>query len=219
MFLPTGEGEIVAKELGTGGTRQTRPFLWLGNLPCLDLVNTEAVSEGEPVDMLAGFADLLAWLQEAGVVTESAARAAQDRGKAETGAVFREALALRSSLRRMVERLTEGKGPTDEQLEVINRVLAERPTHQKLVRKGKDYSLAPVPERESAMQLLAPLAESAAWLLAEGDLALLRRCENPKCVLYFYDVTRNGRRRWCSMAACGSRAKAAAYYQRQRGGR
>lgn len=211
----------MVKESGTGSALQEQSFLWLANLPCLDLVNTEVMSDGVPVDKLASFSDLLAWLREAGVVTEAAARQLQERldGRTEASTVFRQALALRSSLRRMAERLTEGKGPTDEQLEVINRVLAERPTHQKLVRKGKDYSLALVPERESAMQLLTPLAESAAWLLAEGDLTLLRRCENPKCVLYFYDITRNGRRRWCSMAGCGSRAKAAAYYQRQRGGR
>jgi predicted RNA-binding Zn ribbon-like protein len=138
-------------------------------------------------------------------------------GKGETAALFRQAISLRSHLRRMAERLAEGKGPSDEQVEAINRILAERPTHQRLVRKGKGFSLTLVPERESALQLLAPVAESAAWLLEQGNLELLRRCENPECVLYFYDITRNGGRRWCSMAACGSRAKAAAYYERQRG--
>lgn len=211
----------MAKEGGTGSARQQQSFLWLGNLPCLDLVNTEVVSDGVPVDKLASFSDLLAWLREAGLVTEQVMRPGQDRlvSRTEASATFRQALALRSSLRRMVGRLTTGKGPTDEQLEVINRVLSERPTHSKLVRKGKGFTLALVPERDSAMQLLTPLAESAAWLLAEGDLSLLRHCDNPKCVLYFYDTTRNGRRRWCSMAGCGSRAKAAAYYRRRRGSR
>lgn len=211
----------MAKESGTGSAQQQQSFLWLGNLPCLDLVNTEVVSDGVPVDKLASFSDLLAWLREAGLVTEQVVRPVRDRvvGRTEASATFRQALALRSSLRRMAERLTAGKGPTDEQLEVINRVLSERPTHPKLVRRAGGFTLALVPERDSAMQLLAPLAESAAWLLAEGDLSLLRHCENPKCVLYFYDTTRNGSRRWCSMAGCGSRAKAAAYYQRQRDGR
>jgi predicted RNA-binding Zn ribbon-like protein len=211
----------VVKESGTGGARQGQQFLWLGNLPCLDLVNTEAVSDGVPVDKLTGFGDLVAWLQEAGVITESGARQAEERlkGQAEGNAVLRQALALRSNLRRMAERLTNGRGPTDEQLEAINRLLAERPTHAKLVRRAGEWTLTQVPERESAMQLLVPLAESAAWLLAEGNRSLLRRCENPRCVLYFYDTTRNGRRRWCSMAGCGSRAKAAAYYRRQRGER
>lgn len=189
----------------------------LGNLPWLDLVNTEALSEGEPVDRLSSYGDLLAWLESAGLMAEANTRAPRER--TEAAAVFRQAITLRAHLRRMAERLTEGKSPTDEQLDAINRILAERPTHPKLIRKARGFSVTLVAERESPLQLLAPVAESAAWLLEQGKLELLRRCENPKCVLYFYDTTRNGARRWCSMAGCGSRAKAAAYYERQRVGR
>jgi predicted RNA-binding Zn ribbon-like protein len=210
---------MTARGSGTGGADKERSFLILGNLPCLDLVNTEAMSEGEPVDMLAGFPDLVAWLGEAGVLAEGAARTARERweGRSEATAAFRQALVLRASLRQMVGRLAEGKGATQEQVESINRVLAERSAYRQLIRKGKGYTSTLVSERESAMHLLVPVAESAAWLLEQGDLALLRRCEDPRCILYFYDTTRNGRRRWCSMAGCGSRAKAAAYYRRKRG--
>jgi predicted RNA-binding Zn ribbon-like protein len=61
----------------------------------------------------------------------------------------------------------------------------------------------------------------AAWLAADDYLRLLRsgahsirRCEQPSCMLYFYDTT--GRRRWCSMAGCGNRAKAQRHYARRR---
>jgi len=40
------------------------------------------------------------------------------------------------------------------------------------------------------------------------------RCQNPACVLWFFDTTRNGTRRWCSMAVCGNRAKARRHYDR-----
>ena len=205
----------------TAGREERHSFLILGNLSCLDLVNTEAMSAGEPVDMLEHFGDLVDWLLEAGVVAEPAARAARERweGKAEAAAAFRQALALRASLRQMVERLSEGKAATEEQVEAINRVLAERPAYRQLVRKGKGFVTTLASEREAAAHLLAPVAESAAWLLEHGDFSLLRRCENPRCILYFYDTTKNGRRRWCSMAGCGSRAKAAAYYRRTRAGR
>lgn len=211
----------MAKDATTGGTHQDHGFLLFGNLPWLDLVNTEAISEGEPVDLLAGFGDLVAWLQDAGVISDLVARAACERldGKPEGSALLRQALSLRSHLRRMAQRLTEAKSPTDEQVEAINRVLAERPTYQRLVRKTRGFEVIQELERESAIQLLSPVAESAAWLLEQGKVELLRRCENPSCVLYFYDTSRNGGRRWCSMAACGSRAKAAAYYERQRSGR
>lgn len=200
-------------------TADQSEFLLLGNLLCLDLVNTEAVDDGRPVDLLSGFADLLAWLVRAGGTNEASLRTAPKRGtgRSEGAAAFRQAVALRGSLRQMADRLVKGKPPSDSQLELINQVLAEGSSYRRLMRTGKGFSSAMVPERDSAVQLLVPVAESAAWLLEHGDLRLLRRCENPRCVLYFYDTTRNGRRRWCSMAGCGSRAKAAAYYRRKRG--
>jgi len=66
-------------------------------------------------------------------------------------------------------------------------------------------------------QLLAAIAASAAQLLGGDDLSLVKACQNPQCVLFFYDTTKNHARRWCSMAACGNRAKVAAHYQRARG--
>jgi hypothetical protein len=42
----------------------------------------------------------------------------------------------------------------------------------------------------------------------------IRRCAHEACVLHFFDTSRNGTRRWCSMAACGNRAKASRHYAR-----
>ena len=44
----------------------------------------------------------------------------------------------------------------------------------------------------------------------------IRRCAGHGCVLRFYDGSRGGRRQWCSMAACGNRAKARRHYERAR---
>jgi predicted RNA-binding Zn ribbon-like protein len=38
-------------------------------------------------------------------------------------------------------------------------------------------------------------------------------------LLHFYDTTKSGTRRWCSMAVCGNRAKAARHYERAKTGR
>jgi predicted RNA-binding Zn ribbon-like protein len=35
-------------------------------------------------------------------------------------------------------------------------------------------------------------------------------------VLHFFDVSKNGTRRWCSMSGCGNRAKARRHYARSR---
>ncbi len=71
------------------------------------------------------------------------------------------------------------------------------------------------------------MANEPAWrpaVMAAADLldllhqapGRIRSCQHPDCVLWFYDTTRNGTRRWCSMAVCGNRAKARRHYDRTR---
>jgi predicted RNA-binding Zn ribbon-like protein len=196
------------------------PFIFVANLLGLDFVNTEPVLAGERVDLLGDPGDLVRWLREAGVLSADAARLAVARwdGSAEGRSVFREALRLRSALRAGAERLAAGKPVGSGMVEEVNRVLASRSSYPRLVRAGKGYASRLEPVSASPLHLLVPVAESAAWLLEHGDGSLVRRCEGTGCVLLFYDTTRNKSRRWCSMAGCGSRAKAAAYYRRSRGG-
>ncbi|HEX8403835.1 MAG TPA: CGNR zinc finger domain-containing protein, partial [Duganella sp.] len=43
------------------------------------------------------------------------------------------------------------------------------------------------------------------------------QCEHPECILWFYDRTKSHKRRWCSMALCGNRYKAAQFRKRSQG--
>jgi predicted RNA-binding Zn ribbon-like protein len=45
----------------------------------------------------------------------------------------------------------------------------------------------------------------------------IRQCEGPPCAVLFVDTSRKGQRRWCSMSACGNRAKAAGFRAREKG--
>jgi predicted RNA-binding Zn ribbon-like protein len=58
------------------------------------------------------------------------------------------------------------------------------------------------------------VVESAADALVLGELARVRRCADGRCPRVFFDATKNGRRRWCDMATCGNRAKAARHRQK-----
>ncbi|HEX6097433.1 MAG TPA: CGNR zinc finger domain-containing protein, partial [Thermoanaerobaculia bacterium] len=60
------------------------------------------------------------------------------------------------------------------------------------------------------------LARAAATFLSTADPSRIRRCGGTNCILYFYDATKSGTRRWCSMAGCGNRMKAALHYQRSK---
>jgi predicted RNA-binding Zn ribbon-like protein len=63
---------------------------------------------------------------------------------------------------------------------------------------------------------LAAVAEPRVALIAAGDTASLRICANDGCRWVFHDTSPTGRRRWCSMASCGNRAKAARHRARKR---
>jgi predicted RNA-binding Zn ribbon-like protein len=64
--------------------------------------------------------------------------------------------------------------------------------------------------------LLLPIAEAIGDLVCGKDFTLVRQCEGPTCTLWFHDVSKGHARRWCSMAVCGNRAKAAAHRARTR---
>ncbi|MFF9497390.1 CGNR zinc finger domain-containing protein [Streptomyces flaveolus] len=54
-----------------------------------------------------------------------------------------------------------------------------------------------LPARQAAQDYLRLLTERP---------ERIRACGNPECIPHFYDVSKNGTRRWCSMAGCGNRA-------------
>jgi len=59
-----------------------------------------------------------------------------------------------------------------------------------------------------------PVAHYAANFFATADYSAIRKCENPTCILFFYDTSKNHSRRWCSMELCGNRSKVAAFRER-----
>jgi predicted RNA-binding Zn ribbon-like protein len=69
--------------------------------------------------------------------------------------------------------------------------------------------------REEARRVRFAVAADAVALLADAArLGRLHRCPGRDCGWVFLDTS--GRRRWCSMATCGSREKMRRMYQRKR---
>lgn len=54
---------------------------------------------------------------------------------------------------------------------------------------------------------LWPVILAAANLVTSPDMSRLRVCADADCGWFFVDRSRNGLRRWCSMADCGTKAK------------
>ena len=77
-----------------------------------------------------------------------------------------------------------------------------------------------VPGHEAVGRIDALGVGVTRWKLGQrvGAGFLAGRCgECPSCRWLFLDTSRNGRRRWCSMATCGSRIKARRHYAHKTG--
>jgi predicted RNA-binding Zn ribbon-like protein len=190
----------------------------VGNHRCLDFVNTELIERGRRVDRLQDFADLVGWLEQARVLSAAQAKQILLRwGQTSKGAgALAEARAFRRVLREMADGIVHNKRPSTLVLNKINALLRHRTADVALVRTRHGFERRVSFQPRDLVHLLVPVAESASDLLCNGDLALILKCENPHCILYFYDATKNHGRRWCSMSVCGNRMKVAAHYRRRR---
>ena len=69
----------------------------------------------------------------------------------------------------------------------------------------------------SADSALGLVLAHVARAMIDGSWARLKICPGRDCDWAFYDHSRNGSSRWCSMSICGGREKARAHYRRTRG--
>jgi len=181
--------------------------LLIADHPALDLLNTEAGKGGQYVDFWGSWDDVARWLARCGIdAGEAGDQAARD-------GLLRDARELRSIARELVERRKKGEQGNPDR---INRYLAAMQSAPVLEWGEDGPRLARRLPAPSPRQALGQVAESVAQLLATGQFEYVRQCEHPDCVLWFYDRTKSHRRRWCSMALCGNRHKAAEFRKRTR---
>lgn len=182
---------------GYGGT-----YKLIGGRPSLDFVNTISWPETEREhDWLALPENVRRWF------------AAMDlpfpRGKAVDLAPLYKA---RQLLTRVLRPVAHDTPTSDAAIAELSRMVAK--AYQ--LREIEPRTLAwHWPEPSSASEALAPILLDAAELVTAADHERLRYC--PSCDWLFEDQTRNGQRRWCDMADCGSRDKARRYYRRTKG--
>lgn len=188
--------------------RRGVPALFLAGHPALDFVNTRMRVNQETIDVLQSDEDVLAWLEQARLSVPSATV------KTEPRALLRSARRLRENIRTLLEKRKAGKRGDPS---VLNTFLAAGQSYSRVVwTAGQPPRIESVRQQNTAVSLLAPVAEAAAQLLATSNFKLVKRCEDEACVLWFADQTKSHRRRWCSMDVCGNRHKVAAYRARQR---
>ncbi|MFD5322972.1 CGNR zinc finger domain-containing protein [Streptomyces sp. NPDC127092] len=173
----------------------TDPRPLTGEPVSLDLLNTRWMADGVRQDLLTDTDGLAVWLAANGLEGRFTADAA----------TLRHTLAARDALAALVDRPGDA-GATA----AVDAVLGHGRIRATLTTEG------PGEEAE-----FADPAHGPGWIAARDYLDLLRAnperiraCAHEACILHFFDTSRNGTRRWCSMALCGNRAKASRHYAR-----
>lgn len=175
-------------------------WYWLGGRPALDLVNTRRERWWRDVETLVTTDDVGEWLVRAELVPTP---------PRVTPALLSAAHTLREAINDAVVALGEWAPVPPEALEVIDGWLPAAHVSERLCTgpDGRPRLSAGEPA-DPARCALGSVALDAARMLGTDERDRVRVCASETCSARFYDRSRGGRRRWCSMDACGNVAKA-----------
>jgi len=220
---PTKPAEVKADTAVAAAPPASRAAILplVGGALCLDFTNT---SSGRGTEMklehLQRWPDFLAWAEHAGII-DGPARSLLERrlrgraGDAELGRI----LELREAIYGLFLSAVAGRTPPPAALARLNAILAEAMAAAEIRPAGRGFELVWPDLSRDAARLLWPMARSAAELLTGRALGRVKVCPGHGCGWLFLDRSRNGRRRWCEMEVCGSRAKMRRYHARRRADR
>ncbi|MGH1444963.1 MAG: CGNR zinc finger domain-containing protein [Cognatishimia sp.] len=192
--------------------------MFIGESPALDFLNSIASPKGKVIDWLDTETGLLDWLVKSGLCTSEELEVFKSEPRTiEQTKALHDIQEFRDAFRKFIEAMAGGDvlQPTDPFITRINAILLRgtltmqlEPSQDGTTRSG---SLTTKYQIVQPQDFLPRIAAACAKFICEANFAYVRNCEGPTCTLYFYDVSKNRKRRWCSMSVCGNRAKAAAH--------
>ena len=193
-------------------------FLFVGNHLALDFLNTKPILDGEARELLVNAAALERWLIAAEILVSAKDKAVMRvwRDSRPGELLVEELIAFRERLRAAVFRIEAEQLPGRAFLDEVTLLLQKYPQRVGLGKQGSSVVLKVVFEPRKPADVWAPIAAATAELLSESERSRIRKCESQECVVHFYDTSKKGSRRWCSMNICGNKMKVAAYQRRRR---
>jgi predicted RNA-binding Zn ribbon-like protein len=182
-------------------------FVFVSGRVCLDLAGTKLWRRSLRTELLASPDDLRRWVTEAGLVDDP-------------GPIGARGLARVRRLRESIYELASSWPSTEAER-------ADSGCFEEALAEANDTARLPLPKLqidEAAQvsrtggidEVLGAVARDAVDLLGSRQRSRMRECANPDCTRLFVDLSRSGARRWCGMAECGNKHKAASYRQRKK---
>ena len=219
MILDLQADQAASRILTTMTDVRPPPF-FVGDSAALDFLNSTAAPRSFDLEWLATGEDVLDWLAAANLLGEDEKSVLkQTRHRAALELAASDIRAFREEFRAFVHQVVAEKRIPEGHpiVEKLDKLIQNGRQSLRLVPHEHDtgrYNLRVIHSIETPEDLLPRIANGCAEFVAEPDFTYVRRCEGSGCTLFFRDVSKNHKRRWCSMEVCGNRAKAAAYRKR-----
>jgi len=213
-------GATVSSSVGRQRRWENKPFQLLAENVVLDLVNTLdfRFRASGPEELLGRYADLLRFLEEAGIVSAEQSRALRESGTAEEqGRVLDGVKDLRETLASIFYPRVEGEAPPAASMERLEGFLREMDQQKKLKWDGDRPEWAWTNAADDVRIPLWLLEEAVGELLNSPAVEKVGRCCSADCGWLFVDTSKNHTRRWCNMKGCGNRMKARRHQARRAG--
>lgn len=190
------------------GNLNKSPFR-IAEHPALDFANTLFC---ETTDFIHDGEAFLSWSQNTAGMEQAYKLAVEANHRGELDMAMKHVKDLRNFLCSLLPKIQCGEAMHDaDVIKQINVVLQDGINHWELRQCNDHGTLALETNYAGPKSVSAAITVAIANLLTEVPNNVIRKCESPECTLWFRDTTKRGNRRWCSMAACGNRAKAAAH--------
>jgi predicted RNA-binding Zn ribbon-like protein len=183
-----------------------------------DFLNTYELESGSWIEHLDSPAKAFQWIRDHDVVhrelLDRAYAAVKDDPEAAERVLAR-VKRVRDALRKVAYAVAERRPAHASALAEVNRAMRAREIIE-LEPAADGIRVGHRHIGDAVDDALARLAEPIVRSIAIGHEDRIRICANDECRWVFYDESATNRRRWCDMATCGNRAKAARHRARKK---
>jgi predicted RNA-binding Zn ribbon-like protein len=184
-------------------------------------VNTVAWRLRDPNEERLGSPEaLLQWLDRNGVAHPPEIEAVRQEWRVSPGAAanaYEKAIRLREAIYHLFMACIAKEEPSSSEAAFLSQFLWQQSSSLRLQWNGEGLSWHVDSSSLDALDLLRPIALSAAELMTGSRARKIRQCQDDRgCGWLFVDESRLQNRRWCSMGDCGNLAKARRHRNRVR---
>jgi predicted RNA-binding Zn ribbon-like protein len=190
-----------------------------GGILCLDFVNSvNSRKAGSRDDYLQTLHDFIDWAERLEIVDDKMAgllHAKADEDLKSSAVFFQGVIDFRELLYTIFSRISLKEKVPSIDLNRFNKVLSGYFPFLQVEESADGFKESWNIKTKSFERLLAPIVKDSYETILTRNHDRIKEC--PNCGWLFYDTTKNGKRRWCSMKSCGSNVKSLEWYHRNKG--